>query len=40
MPSDWELVDLLTRKIKLRCIKRTFIGTVSDSVADVVMSSL
>jgi hypothetical protein len=31
MPSGWVLVDLLTKKIKLRCIKSTaffYIGTL------------
>jgi hypothetical protein len=27
MPSGLALVDLLTRKIKLRCIKSTVLGT-------------
>ncbi len=28
MPSRWVLVDLLTRKIKLRCIRSTVSGTI------------
>jgi hypothetical protein len=28
MPSGWVLVDILTRKIKLRCIKNTVLGTL------------
>ncbi len=27
MPAGWVLADLLTRKIKLRCIKSTVLGT-------------
>ncbi len=28
MPFSWVLLDLLTRKIKLRCIKSTVLGTL------------
>ncbi len=28
MPFGWVLLDLLTRKIKLRCIKSTVLGTL------------
>jgi hypothetical protein len=28
MPCGWVLVDVLTRKIKLRCIKNTVLGTL------------
>jgi hypothetical protein len=28
MPSGWVLLDLLTRKIKLKCIKITVLGAL------------
>jgi hypothetical protein len=28
MPFGWVLLDLLTRKIKLKCIKSTVLGTL------------